>query len=329
MWYPVEERSVRIAVVLASATASGAFGGCIAYGVGHLNGNAGLEGFRWLFIIEGLITVASVALVIFFLPDYPARAKFLSEDDKAYVEGRIAVKGGGYTKEHATKHEVWETVCSPRMLLHYLAYLTDCVPLGSLTFFTPTIVTGLGFDSIKAQLMTVPPWVLGYFVSLFLGWSADRHNARGLHIFISSMLGGIGWVVAGSLPEDAYAQRYGMLFLCACGAFPSSGPLSAWVTCNVPAFTTMAIATASEEGVRRLADDEVTVNNSMAGVSQIIAQWIWRPSEAETGYPTGNYVCAACSFATGLIALTLRWNYGRMNKVGTKDARGKDRIWLL
>jgi len=51
-WYPVEERSVRIAFVLASATAAGAFGGCIAYGVGHLNGAAGLEGFRWLFIVR-------------------------------------------------------------------------------------------------------------------------------------------------------------------------------------------------------------------------------------------------------------------------------------
>lgn len=46
-WYPVEERSVRIAFVLASATAAGAFGGCIAYGVGHLNGSGNLEGFRW------------------------------------------------------------------------------------------------------------------------------------------------------------------------------------------------------------------------------------------------------------------------------------------
>lgn len=314
-WYPVEERSVRIAIVLASATASGAFGGCIAYGMGYLNGSAGLEGFRWLFIIEGIITVCSVVLVIFFLPDWPARAKFLNEEDKKYVEDRIAVKGGGYTKRHATKQEIWETAGPGRMWIHYLAYLVNCIPLGSLTFFTPTIVNGLGFDSIKAQLMTVPPWVVGYFVSLFLGWSADRHNARGLHIMASSILGGIGWVTAGSLPTDAYIKRYGMLFLCACGAFPSSGPLSAWVTCNVPAFATMAIATAC--------------NNSMAGISQMIAQWIWIPDEQEAGYPTGNYVCAACSFATAAIALGLRLWYGRMNKIGATDASENRRIWLL
>jgi hypothetical protein len=274
-----------------------------------------LSGFRWLFIIEGIITVASVALVMFFLPDYPARARWLSDEDKKYVEDRIHVKGGGYTKEHAKKPEILATVCSPRMLGHYFAYLLDCIPLGSLTFFTPTIVTGLGYDSIKAQLMTVPPWVVGYFFSLFLGWSADRHNARGLHVMVASLLGGIGWVTAGSLPPDAYTQRYGMLFLCACGAFPSTGPLSAWVTCNVPAFTTMAIATA--------------MNNSMAGISQIIAQWIWRPEEEDIGYPTGNYVCAACSFATALVAMSLRLWYSHLNKISAKDASGKERIWLL
>lgn len=119
----------------------------------------------------------------------------------------------------------------------------------------------------------------------------------------------------GLLPADAYTARYGCLMLCACGAFPSSGPLSAWVTCNVPAIACMGIATA--------------LNNSAAGVSQIIAQWIWIPGEADQGYPTGNYVCAACSFATAAIALVMRLIYGRMNANGARDAQGKERVWLL
>ncbi|KAF2166247.1 hypothetical protein M409DRAFT_23439 [Zasmidium cellare ATCC 36951] len=314
-WYPVEERSVRIAFVLASATAAGAFGGCIAYGVGHLNGDGGLEGFRWLFIIEGAITVIFVLPVLFCLPDYPTRAKFLSEDDKKFIQDRIAVKGGGFTREKSKRREILATAFSPRMLAHYLAYTTNCVPLGSLTFFTPTIVNGLGYTSIKAQLMTVPPWIVGYCCCLFLGWSADRMNARGWHITASSILGGAGWLTAGLLPADYYTARYGCLMLCACGAFPSSGPLSAWVTCNVPAIACMGIATA--------------LNNSAAGISQIIAQWIWIPGESKEGYPTGNFVCAACSFATALLAVGMRINYGRMNKNGVLDAQGKERVWLL
>lgn len=53
-WYSPAERAARIAAFLCCATLSGAFGGCIAYGVGHMNMVGGLEGWRWLFILEGL-----------------------------------------------------------------------------------------------------------------------------------------------------------------------------------------------------------------------------------------------------------------------------------
>jgi MFS family permease len=52
IWYRHDERAVRIALVIAFCNLAGAFGGAIAYGVGHINGAGGLEGFRWLFIIE-------------------------------------------------------------------------------------------------------------------------------------------------------------------------------------------------------------------------------------------------------------------------------------
>lgn len=189
------------------------------------------------------------------------------------------------------------------------------IPLGSMTFFAPTIVNGLGYDSLQANLMTVPPWIFGYCVCLFLAWSADTHNSRGFHVAASSTLGFVGWLVQAVAPADAYKLRYGMLFLCAAGAFPSANPLSAWVTCNVPSIATMFIATA--------------VNNSGAGVGSLIAQWIWLDEEAETGYTTGNSVCAACSACVIVTALGLRFHYGRLNKIGAKDARGKERIWLL
>ena len=104
--------------------------------------------------------------------------------------------------------------------------------------------------------MTVPPWVVGYIVSLTLSWSADRLNARGYHIAFASTVGGIGWLTAALLPADAYTARYGALILCACGAFPSAAPLSACVTYNAPVIAAIGIAAA--------------INNSFAGVSQII-----------------------------------------------------------
>ena len=123
IWYRYNERAVRIALVIAFCNLAGAFGGAIAYGVGHVNGAAGLQGFRWLFIIEGAVTVLSVLPILFILPDYPARADFLSESDKRFAQDRLKERGGGYNRDHATRNEILATFFSPRMLAHYFAYV--------------------------------------------------------------------------------------------------------------------------------------------------------------------------------------------------------------
>ncbi|KAF2102606.1 retrograde regulation protein 2 [Rhizodiscina lignyota] len=313
MWYRVEERALRIACVVAHANLAGAFGGCIAYGVGKTNGTNGLQGFRWLFIIEGLITALCTVLVIWFLPDYPSRARWLNEEDKQFANDRLQVDGGGFTKRHASKHEIKETLIGWRMLAHYFTYTVDCIPLGSFTFYIPTMVAGLGYTSLEAQLLTIPPWVCGYLTALTISFIADRYNARGYMVFASGILGGTGWLIEGILPAHAFTARYGCLILAACGAFPASAPLTAWVTCNVPSVAMMAIATA--------------VNNSCAGTGQIVAQWIWKANEANEGYPTGNYLCAACMYVVAIMGLVLRYMYGRMNKNGSLDAAGEKRVW--
>ena len=91
--------------------------------MGKLNGVSGLEGFRWLFIIEGLITAVCTVLVVFFLPDYPSTARWLSDEDKKFAEDRLKIDGGGHTKEKSSKEAVKQTCLSPRMLAHYFTYV--------------------------------------------------------------------------------------------------------------------------------------------------------------------------------------------------------------
>lgn len=105
-------------------------------------------GFRWLFIIEGVITLLSALLLWFCLSDYPARAKWLNELDTKFAIDRLKKRGGGYNRDDASRQELWATI-NPRMLIHYSAYIADIVPQGSFTFFTATIVTGLGYESVS------------------------------------------------------------------------------------------------------------------------------------------------------------------------------------
>ena len=189
--------------------------------------------------------------------------------------------------------------------------------MSSFTYFSPTLVSGMGYTSIQAQLMTVPPWAVGYVVSLLLAWSADRFNARGLHIFVAATLTGVGFLVSSILPTDANVQRYGCLILASCGAFPSAAPLTAWVTCNVPSSKTVGLA--------------VAANNSMVGLASLVALWVWRPEEEESGYPTGNIICAVSGFVTALLSLGMWVYYRRMNRRIRSGAAGAAdvRVWAL
>jgi sugar phosphate permease len=175
-----------VAFILASATLSGAvspsksstlvfsrrtrprltlflqFGGAIAYGIGHLNGTAGLEGWRWLFIIEGIPSCLSAFLVLFFLPDYPEHATWLTEAEKDMAILRLYHEGSKENQPAITWEDVRGTLTDWRLYGHYIAYFAISPPFASLSLFSPSITIGLGYRDLEAQLMTVPPWAIAY-----------------------------------------------------------------------------------------------------------------------------------------------------------------------
>lgn len=101
MWYKRREAQKRYSFFFSSTTLAGAFGGLIAYGIGHIkhpilgSPHTGLEGaWRWVFIIEGAISCALAPIWLFLIPDFPEDAKWLSEDERAYVKARLAADQG-------------------------------------------------------------------------------------------------------------------------------------------------------------------------------------------------------------------------------------------
>jgi predicted MFS family arabinose efflux permease len=174
-WYRAEERSLRIALVLASATLAGAFGGAIAFGVGHMNGASGLVGWRWLFIVEGVPTCLAAVLIYFCFPDYPETASWLTADEKDLAVLRLE---GSQGSVRLTWKDFKDVCVDWRLYIHYAIYFAICCPFSSLAFFTPTITAGLGFDKLQSQLMTVPPYAVAYVVMILVSWSADHFNAQ-------------------------------------------------------------------------------------------------------------------------------------------------------
>lgn len=117
-WYKTEERSIRVAFILASATLAGAFGGAIAYAVGHMNQVQGLAAWRWLFIIEGLPSCLSAPVVWLLLPDYPETASWLSEDERALAIQRLASEGSMGLSESNWRRDAKATLLDWRLWAH-------------------------------------------------------------------------------------------------------------------------------------------------------------------------------------------------------------------
>ncbi|KAI5301507.1 hypothetical protein KEM56_001650 [Ascosphaera pollenicola] len=194
-WYKNGERSLRVAIILASATLAGAFGGAIAYGVGHMNGIQGISAWRWLFIIEGLPSVASSLLILFFLPDYPETANWLTPEEKELAIRRLEGEGsqGG---QSMTWQDAKETLTNWPLYAHYILYFGISVPFSSLSLFTPSITAGLGYEGLQAQLMTVPPYAVA--IPPLLGWLSANLNttaAAGLAIALNVSFGAPGQIV--------------------------------------------------------------------------------------------------------------------------------------
>jgi MFS family permease len=119
-WYRTSERSLRVAIILASATLAGAFGGAIAYGIAHMNQTHSLAGWRWLFIIEGAPSCASAVLVWFILPDYPESSSWLSPEEKALAAQRLATEGSKGAAKAMTWQDAKEVLTDWRLYAHYL-----------------------------------------------------------------------------------------------------------------------------------------------------------------------------------------------------------------
>ncbi|KAG6001239.1 hypothetical protein E4U43_001375 [Claviceps pusilla] len=277
-WYRTEERSIRVAAILASATLAGAFGGAIAYAVGHMNKTQGMAAWRWLFLLEGLPSVLSSIFVYFLLPDYPETASWLSDKEKRLAAERLAEQGSRGDGKSLTWAEAKSTLLEWRLWAHYLIYFGISAPFSSLSLFTPSITAGLGYENLLAQLMTVPPYAVAYVVTLTVSWSADRYNARALHSAVFSAVGAAGFIACAVLPPHYYTQRYGCLILAASGSFACIPPLLGWLSSNL--HTTAAIGLA------------IAVNVSMGAPGQIVGVWIYKAKEAKQGYPTGHWVNA-------------------------------------
>ncbi|KAI0856888.1 allantoate permease [Xylaria cubensis] len=299
-WYTRGEMAHRIAWFYSGSSLANAFGGLIGAGVlSNLSGAHGISGWRWLFIIEGTITIGVAILSTFILPNYPANTNWLTPEEQAYAQWRLVDDTGeaDLADTISVKEGVKMAFKDPRL---YLFTLLQHVSLLSQAFqyFFPTIVKTLGFGTIETLLLTVPVWIATFLVSLVVTYTSGRFNDRSIHIVSLMLISVVGNIIAVSTLNTG--ARFFAMFLLPIGAVTSYQIILAWVANSFP-----------RPLVKRSAC--ISFANLVGNSANIYGSYMY-PSSDGPRYLPGGAATAGVALLVAVLALLARFVLQKENK---------------
>ncbi|MFF0486560.1 MFS transporter [Streptomyces sp. NPDC004435] len=208
LWFSQRYR-VKVVGLIYTAPALASIVGAPAGGaLMGLDGAAGLHGWQWLFLVEGLVTVAVGAVVWFALPSRPQDARWLSAEEAALLSERAA----GAPSPHRLRGNMKLAFGRPVVLVLAAVYFVNQLVASAVGFNLPAIVEGLGVEGpTNIGLVTGSIGVAVLAGVLFFPWLHGRiGNDTGL-IVLCAVAGTAA--LAGFLFTDAVAARFTLLFV--------------------------------------------------------------------------------------------------------------------
>ncbi|KAK2785261.1 hypothetical protein FQN53_007837 [Emmonsiellopsis sp. PD_33] len=315
-WYRRSELQGRLSLFFSAGSMAGAFSGLLAYGINNMAGIANLAGWRWILILEGLVTVVVGVACYFFLPNSPATARFLKPEERAFLLDRLAKDSGGTSAGGDMNEEPFKWKYVKNALTDYKIYLTVLIYFGNslctfgFIFTLPSVITELGYSAANAQLMTIPVYVFALLVTITASFLSDRYESRSNFIIYPSIIGTIGYIGLLALPHPGLpGATYGMLFVVAFGLYPVIVGILSWNANNLAGSWKRSIG--------------VALQISIGGLGGAVGSNIFLSKEAPH-YWTGYGVSLGGNILGLFAAVFLRWKLNKANK--EREAMSLDEI---
>lgn len=197
-WFPAARRGRIMSLFLLGIPLALILGSPSAGGLLTLDGLAGLRGWQWLFLIEGLLSVLVGICAFFYLPDRPDQVAWLSTSEKAWLAERLQREERARLAEE--RLTIGQTFHNPRVLLISLAYF--CMTMGQfgIIFWLPATVKQLGVSgAANIGLIAAIPWIFTLLGLLVLGHSSDKYLERKKHIVAGLVCTAVGLIACGML----------------------------------------------------------------------------------------------------------------------------------
>ncbi|KAF4865654.1 putative transporter [Colletotrichum siamense] len=315
-WYLPHETQTRIAIFYSASALAGAFSGLLAFVIVRMDGLAGIAGWRWIFIIEGIASVVAGVATFFLLIDTPALStRWLDADERKYLELRqYAVQGNSIRVREAEKTRKWEILRSVlldwQLYLQALVYWSNTVPNFGMKFTMPQIIKNMGYTSSNAQLLTIPPYIVGAISAYVSSSLSDRFKWRMPFIVFAQVLVLISFAILFSKAENIQENIpacYFAIFLASVGFYPINPGGNAWTVNNLAGPTKRA------QGIAYMI--------CLGSIGGIVGSFIYREDESPK-YPTGfgsSFAFAGLGVVACFVLEFLFWNINRKRDKFTEE----------
>ena len=252
-YYKRHEFQKRFSLFWVAGLLAGAFGGLLAYGLDHMGGLGGYSGWRWIFIIEGLMSVVLAVPAKFLIADWPEQAKFLTKEDRILLHARTSEDIGGGARMDRLDSTAWKRILTDwKILIGSLMYIGITVSGYATALFIPSIVNSLGYSGISTQVHSVPIWIVAAIVTLAVSYFTDRLKHRYGFIMFGVLFASVGYtILLCQGPRDGGLNlqvRYMAVFFVCTGCYIVQPVAVVWLANNLGGHYKRAIGLAIQVG---------------------------------------------------------------------------------
>jgi nitrate/nitrite transporter NarK len=200
-----------------------------------MDGVSGWKGWRWLYILEGLITIVWAGICVFLIPKNYQTAYFLNDEDKKIMAVRAELSesySGG--DGHYKKKDLQLAWKDTKTWLHGVSQIAVVTILYGFGTFLPIILkNGFHYTTKQAQYLVIPVNIWGAIVYAVGAVISDRYNKRFLIMVICAPIGIAGYAILLNLDNVSVGVQYFATYLIATACFLCTGGNIAWLSGNV------------------------------------------------------------------------------------------------
>ncbi|MFC8689687.1 MFS transporter [Brevibacillus porteri] len=252
-----------------------------------------LEGWRWMFILEGLPAVFLGFVTLAYLPDRPRDAKWLAAEEKKWIQDELDKEATNkITSKHHSMKEAFRNPKIWLLSLVYFLYITGGLGIG---FWMPQIIKGLSnvLTNTQVGLITMVPYIVAAVVMNIWGRRSDRKGERFFHAALPLVVAAVALFGIG-LGSNPFTS-IGLIIIALSALNSFNGPY--WAL--PPHFLKGSTAAVG-----------IAFINSMGNLGGFLGPYLMGALKSATGgVSVGLYVLSGCMLVACLLLLWMRKKY--------------------